>query len=118
MKSRSVIFFVLLIFFDISCSNEVKDDSEGEESEETEEVDGCKFKDDTYSATVKYYNPVTNYYATYNLDVEVKGCEVVQINFPNDGYLDEDHISSAPLDENGNANVSGEEGKTYDIEIN
>lgn len=78
---------------------------------------GCKFEDGTYSASVDYNNPETGYSATYTLDVEVQDCQVVQINFPNDGYLDEDHISAAELDEDGNASVDGEEGKTYEVHI-
>ena len=70
-----------------------------------------------YSATVDYNNPETGYSATYTLDVEVQDCQVVQINFPNDGYLDEDHISYADIDEDGRASVDGEDGKTYEIQI-
>ncbi len=89
-----------------------------EESEINNEYSSaCKFEDDTYSATVDYNNPETGYSATYTLDVEVEDCQVVQINFPNDGYLDEDHISAADLDEDGNAMIDGEEGKTYQIQI-
>lgn len=91
------------------------------ESDASEEVSdnssGCKFEDGTYSATVDYNNPETGYSATYTLDVEVQDCQVVQINFPNDGYLDEDHISYADIDEDGNASVDGEDGKTYEIQI-
>jgi hypothetical protein len=78
---------------------------------------GCNLYDGTYSATVGYNNSETGYSATYTLDVDVEDCQVVQINFPNDGYLDEDHISAADIDEDGNANVDGEDGKTYDIQI-
>jgi hypothetical protein len=78
---------------------------------------GCGLDDGTYSATVGYNNSETGYSATYTLDVDVEDCQVVQINFPNDGYLDEDHISFADIDEDGNANVDGEDGKTYDIQI-
>jgi hypothetical protein len=77
----------------------------------------CKFEDGTYSASVDYNNSETGYSATYTLDVEVQDCQVIQINFPNDGYLDSDHISSADIDENGNAFVEGEDGKTYEIQI-
>lgn len=91
------------------------------ESDASEEVSdnssGCKFEDGTYSATMDYNNPETGYSATYTLDVEVQDCQVVQINFPNDGYLDEDHISYADIDEDGNASVDGEDGKTYEIQI-
>lgn len=93
-------------------------DSESNDSEETSENSSdCKFEDGTYSATVDYNNPETGYSATYTLDVEVQDCQVVQINFPNDGYLDEDHISYADIDEDGNASVDGEDGKTYEIQI-
>ena len=52
----------------------------------------CKFEDGTYSAIVYYNNSNTGYSATYTLDVEVQDCQIVQINFPNGGYLDYDHI--------------------------
>ena len=77
----------------------------------------CNFDNGTYSATVDYNNPETGYSTTYTLDVEVQDCQVIQINFPNGGYLDEDHISYANIDENGNAIVDGEEGKTYEVHI-
>ncbi|MCX6187857.1 MAG: hypothetical protein NTU43_12860 [Bacteroidetes bacterium] len=92
-------------------SNEENDEVNNESS------NGCKFEDGTYSATVEYNNPETGYSATYTLDVEVQDCQIVQINFPNDGHLDEDHISYADIDEDGNASVDGEGGKTYEIQI-
>lgn len=88
-----------------------------EENETIENNSGCKFEDGTYSATVDYHNPETGYSATYTLDVDVQDCQIVQINFPNDGYLDEDHISFADIDDDGNATVYGEDGKTYEIQI-
>lgn len=95
------------------ASTKEEDDSE----ESSVEDSGCKYDDGTYSASVDYYNPETGYSATYNLDVEVQDCQIVQINFPNDGYLDDDHIIYADIDENGEAIVFGEEGKTYNITI-
>jgi hypothetical protein len=92
--------------------------SESDESEETNESSyGCKFEDGTYSATVDYNNTKNGYSSTYTLDVEVQGCQIVQINFLNDGYLDDDHISYADINEDGNASVDGEDGKTYEIQI-
>jgi major membrane immunogen (membrane-anchored lipoprotein) len=93
----------------------LNESEDGEDSEET--YSGCKFEDGNYSATVHYNNPETGYSATYNLDVEVQDCQVVQINFPSSGYLDEDHISYADIDEDGRASVDGEDGKTYEIQI-
>lgn len=93
-------------------------DSESNGREEvSDNTSNCKFEDGTYSATVDYNNPSTGYSTTYTLDVEVQDCQVVQINFPNGGYLDEDHISYGDIDEYGNASVDGEDGKTYEIRI-
>ena len=88
------------------------DDYEEEYSEEEE-----AFEDGTYSATVDYYNPETGYSATYTLDVEVEDNQVTIIYFPNDGYLDDDHIWPDYLDESGFVSIQGEDGKTYDIQI-
>jgi hypothetical protein len=77
----------------------------------------CLLEDGTYSAIVDYSNSDTGYQTRYTLEVEVEECQVIQINFPNDGYLDEDHISYADIDKNGYANVDGEDGKTYEIQI-
>ena len=52
----------------------------------------CRFDDETYSATVEYSNPTTGYTATYDLDVLVENCQIVEIDFPKGGWLDEDHI--------------------------
>jgi len=57
------------------------------------------------------------YRQSYTLDVEVEDGEVKQINFPNGGWLDSDHISPEEIDENGNCYIEGENGKTYEIEI-
>lgn len=143
MKIKITIsFFVLFICLFTSCNSKSNDNSnesstnsylteqenteeetsyksnESENEENSEENNsGCKFDDGNYSATVDYNNSETGYSATYTLDVEVQDCQVIQINFPNDGYLDEDHISYADIDENGRASVDGEDGKTYEIQI-
>lgn len=98
--------------YDYSDEEEIND-----ETDDYTSSSGCKFDDGTYSATVDYYNPETGYSQTYSLDVEVEGCEVVQIDFPNGGWLDSDHITPAELDEYGNCTVDGEDGKTYEIQI-
>lgn len=104
--------------FESSSSNYSDKQESDEENEEYPSRSGCRFEDETYSATVDYYNPETSYRHTYTLDIEVENCEVVQINFPNDGWLDNDHITPAKLDEDGSCTVDGEDGKTYEIQIN
>lgn len=90
--------------------------SEGEEETITNSSE-CTLDDGSYSAVVDYTNDETGYSTQYTLDVDVLNCQIVQINFPNDGYLDEDHITYADIDENGKANVDGENGKSYIVQI-
>lgn len=144
LKLSLLLILSLLIF---SCTSKTKSESESEnndipnssrttDDEESQNDDvnnenfdtdttaetntlssDCGLDDGSYPATVGYNNPETGYSATYTLDVDVEDCQVVQINFPNDGYLDLDHISATDIDENGNASVDGENGKTYEIQI-
>lgn len=84
----------------------------------TEEADDEEqIEDGTYTATVDYYNPNTGYSNTYTLDVEVENGEVVQIDFPNDGYLDECHIYPSEVDEDGSCHIEDEEGRSFDIQL-
>jgi major membrane immunogen (membrane-anchored lipoprotein) len=110
----------------ISCSDNEKDpitkntNTETAQSESTynSSTDAeATNKDGTYSATVEYNNPETGYTATYTLDVEVEDGQVTQIIFPKGGWLDDDHITPADIDEDGHAEVYSEDGKTYDVQI-
>lgn len=117
MKYLSLL--ILIVIF-ISCGDRDSRDSEDsyrDDDYESEESNRCGYDDGTYSASVDYYNPETGYSQTYTLDVEVQDCQVVQINFPSGGWLDEDHISPGDLDEYGNATVDGEDGKTYEVSL-
>jgi hypothetical protein len=96
---------------------ESNDYDEYEENSDYYEEEREGFEDGTYSATVDYYNPETGYSATYTLDVEVEDNQVTIIYFPNDGYLDDDHIWPDELDADGFVSIEGEEGKTYDVQI-
>lgn len=103
--------------YDRNSSDYSDEEESNNENEDYTSNSGCKFEDGTHSATVDYYNPETGYSQTYTLDVEVENCEVIQIDFPNGGWLDSDHITPAELDEDGNCTVDGEDGKTYEIQI-
>jgi hypothetical protein len=101
-----------------SIDSDVASSSYERSEEETDENDkSCEFEDGIYSSTVDYYNSATGYSQTYTLDVEVDNCEVVQINFPNGGWLDSDHITPVELDQDGSCTIEGEEGRTYEIQI-
>jgi hypothetical protein len=136
----SKIYFILFIILITSCNSKgevntgennslsteqnidedeinVIEEHKGDDSFSEDSDSACKYEDGTYSATVDYNNSETGYSATYSLDVEVQDCQIVQINFPNDGYLDDDHISYADIEDDGSASVTGEDGKTYEIQI-
>ncbi|HWB27684.1 MAG TPA: hypothetical protein VG738_19545 [Chitinophagaceae bacterium] len=94
-----------------------KDDGNDDNDDDNSSGSGCGFADDTYSATVGYYNPHTGFDNTYTLDVEVEDCQVVQIDFPNGGYLDGDHIDPTDIDDNGDADVSDDKGREFHVHI-
>jgi hypothetical protein len=83
--------------------------------EEPEVFEG--FENGAYTATVDYYNSKTGYRATYTLDVDIEDNEVTVIYFPKGGYIDDDNIWSEELDEDGYAEVEGEGGKFYEVQI-
>jgi hypothetical protein len=103
--------------FDSENSTIENDDESELILEDSEDLFGCKYQDGTYSADVDYYNPETGHSASYSLTVKVQDCQVVQINFPNGGWIDNDHISPEDLDDTGRATIDGEEGKTFEVQI-
>ncbi len=103
---RTLYYTLTILFFLTACGTDNKRNNES-----------YGFEDGIYSATVDYYNPETGYSATYTLDVEVEDNQVTVIYFPNGGYLDDDHIWPADLDDSGFASVEGKDGKTYDVQI-
>ena len=101
---------------DNTISNEEDDENiAGRKDEQEEEKE--KFPDDTYCAEVEYYNPKTGTRSSYTLTVEVESNEVVEINFPNGGWLDNDHFSGADLEDDGTTNFTSDRGYEYDITI-
>lgn len=130
-RKKTTTILIILSLIIISCSNQANKKNEPNSSndhqksstknsssnDDENDENSCKLTDGTYSATVDYNNPETGYSQTYTLEVDVEDCQVVQINFPKGGWLDEDHIDAAEIDEDGNASVSGENGKTYEVHI-
>ena len=122
---RILTYFLTILFFFSSCNSSSNDNDSDyysesrndEDYQDEEDYEEEGFRDGTYSATVDYYNPGTGYSATYTLDVEVEDNQVTVIYFPNDGYLDDDHIWSDELDSDGFVRIDGEEGKTYEVQI-
>ena len=111
---------------DIKIEEDEDVDSETDESDEeieNETIDG-KITDGTYDASVDYYNPKTGYSATYDLEVDVEDGEVVKVNFPKGGWLDDDihpsesRLRSEELDEYGEATLEDSNGRTFRVKIN
>lgn len=98
-----------------STDSEYSDRTDDELTDESSE--GSEVEDGTHSATVYYNNPQTGYSATYTLDVEVEDGQVIQIDFPNGGYIDSDHITPEALNSDGECTIYGDDGKTYSIHI-
>lgn len=91
-----------------------EDDENGSDSDiDDGSLDFDNLDDGTYSATVSYYNPETGFSNSYDLDVEVGNNEVVQIDFPNGGYL----TSSETVNSDGTCTVADDRGCTYDVQI-
>lgn len=89
-----------------------------EERVSTESIDAeCGYNDGIHTATVDYYNPETGHAATYDLEVEVENCEVTTIFFPKGGWLDNTHITPEEIDNNGNASIVDDRGRTFDVHI-
>lgn len=102
---------------DEALLNNDNSESSNQTSNHISSENECNYEDGVHSATVYYTNPETGFSNTYTLDVEVKDCEVIQINFPNGGWLDSDQITPSGLDDNGTCTVFGDDGKTYEVEL-
>ena len=77
----------------------------------------CDIKDGSHSATVDYYNPKTGHTAKYELVVHVEDCKIVQIDFPNGGWLDEDHIPRAQINSDKEAVLRDDKGRQWKIHL-
>lgn len=77
----------------------------------------CGYADGSYSAEVDYYNPKTGFTNTYELDVEVEDCNVIEIDFPKGGWLDDSHIEPTAIDDDGNASIDDDRGRNFDVHL-
>lgn len=82
-----------------------------------EETYNQGFNDGTYTASVDYTNYNTGFSNSYVLDVDVVDNMVVQINFPNGGYLDDSHFDPIELDDNGYCAIETYDGLLYEVTI-
>jgi hypothetical protein len=97
-----------------SCNSSFNSNQE-EQAEDEQPEEG--YEDGIYCASIDYYNPNTGNRNQYVLEVEVENNEVVQINFGNGGWLDSDHMTPEPLDENGECTITSDRNYEYGIQI-
>lgn len=79
--------------------------------------DNGSYSDETYCAEVQYHNPNTGTQSSYTLTVKVENNEIVEINWPNGGSLDEDNFSNVAIDENGHSSFTSNKGYKYEVQI-
>jgi hypothetical protein len=73
-----------------------------------------EYSDGTWCAEVEYFNPNTGTRNTYSLNVEVENDELVKINWPNGGWLDESHFIAEDIS-SGECSFMSDRGYEYTI---
>jgi hypothetical protein len=118
LKMKYLLLIIVWMFLHSSCGGSNSDDEDNLTEEfpiEGQTADG--FEDGTYCADVSYYNPNTGTSNTYTLEVEVENNEVVQINWGNGGWMDEDHFNAEDIDKDGNCTFTSDKGYEYTVQI-
>lgn len=120
---------LLVIFISLSCCSKKSEqatdrssiasinsdevDSDGGGDAEDEEVD---YPDGRYCARVEYYYSETGTSSTYTLAITIEDGEVDRIHWPNGGWLDNSHFSSADISD-GTAQFHSFEGVDYRVTV-
>ena len=125
MITRFIIILTLIICL-VSCKSKSSIDTYDKSSTPTSssttnekkiEEDEKGYPDDKYCADVEYNNPNTGTQSSYRLTLEVQNNEVIELDWPNGGRLDQDHFSDAKLDEEGHASFTNDKGYNYEVQI-
>ncbi|MEX6691025.1 hypothetical protein QTN47_26185 [Danxiaibacter flavus] len=74
------------------------------------------YADGIWCADVEYYNPNTGTRHTYELNVEVENGQLIRINWPNGGWLDESHFISEDIGD-GECSFISDKGYHYQITL-
>lgn len=119
LQPYSLLLFIFLIF---ACKKSGDSYQESESdyttpyAENQDESDSDTYYNGTYCADVEYYNPNTGTRNTYQLDVEVENGYLVQIDWPNGGWLDETHFSSEDIS-SGECSFTSDRGCEYTVTL-
>ena len=127
MKKNLFLIIILSLF---SCKKDHKNDNfenhnnevnynlaskESEESIQEEEEEEESNWDGSFCANVQYYNPNTGTKSNYTLTIEVSNNELIQLNWPNGGYLDD--FYGVIFNQVGFAEFTSDKGYEYEVQI-
>ncbi|WP_448103619.1 hypothetical protein [Pedobacter panaciterrae] len=114
---------VLLVLFTfclavIGCTPTPKttDDSQGESYTDPDTGEILRYADGTYCAEVEYYYSKTGTRSTYTLSVEIEDNQLIRIDWPNGGWLDDTHFNPPDI-EDGTAEFTSDVGVDYTVTI-
>lgn len=116
------IFTVIIFSVLFSCKQQKSKDSiynntsSGTYQSESSDEEENEYPDGTWCADVEYYNPNTGTRHTYDLNVEVENGELIQINWPNGGWLDETHFTAEDIS-SGECSFTSDRGYEYTITL-
>lgn len=74
------------------------------------------YPDGTYCAEIDYYYSETGTSSTYTLLVEIENNELIEIHWPNGGWLDDSHFTPPDIS-SGEASFTSDRGVDYKIKI-
>lgn len=110
LKIFSIILFTLLF---VECKKSNNYNSQ-EYTLGNFEEDG--YPDGTYCAEIDYYYSETGTSSTYTLLVEIENNELIEIHWPNGGWLDDSHFNPPDIS-SGEASFTSDRGVNYIIKI-
>ncbi|MBP2616962.1 hypothetical protein [Chryseobacterium jejuense] len=114
------VYFFIIIFALYSCSKGSKNSSVSNyyttEASESESNYGDSTMNGTYCAEIDYYYYNTGTSSTYTLTVEVENDELVKINWPNGGWLDDSHFTPQDIS-SGSCSFTSDAGYDYNITL-
>jgi hypothetical protein len=112
---------ILILYFFLFCScsenKEVQFENDIVESSYENSEIISNYEDGTYCAEIEYYNPRTGTNSIYTLTVELEDGRLVNINWPNGGWLDESHYSGVEISDSGEAYFESDRGYQFTLQI-
>lgn len=112
MKIKQLLFLIFLIILFSECK---KSTNYGQQNLlENYYEDG--YIDGTYCAEIYYYYSETGTSSTYTLLVEIENNELVEIHWPNGGWLDNSHFTPPDIS-TGEASFTSDRGVDYNVKI-